>query len=870
FWTTVAVKKVNDVMRLQALVDKNKVVVTKAMIRDILCLDDAEGVECLLNEEFFTELARMGYEKPFTKLTLYKAFFLSQWKFLIHTIFQCMSAKRTSWNEFSSSMAFAVICISSGRKFNFFKYIFNRLVRNVDSPTKFYMYPCFLQLMIRKQVGDLSTHTIKYTPPALTQKVFANMRRVGKGFSGVETPLFEGMVVAHEVGEGVADEVHDEGVPAAGIVAEGDVSAANDEVSTIDEEPSIPSLTPPTLPPQPSHDIPSTSQRIDTSDDTVMDDVSNQGRMIADMDEDADVVLEEAKDVATDPKDDRDTDVQVNTDIQGRTAESQPKIYMIDLNHANKVLSMQKEESEPTELKEVVDIVTTTKIITKVVTAASTTITAVDVPIPAAITAAAPTLTAALSRRTKGVVIRDPEKSTTTTTTIIHSKAKSKDKEESRALKRINETPAAKAAKRQNLREEVEELKRHLQIVSNKDDDVYTEATPLARKDFEALWSLVKERFATTKPKNFSDDFLLMTLGAMFEKSDIHAQIWKNQRSVHGQAKVKSWKLLESCCVQIITFTTTQLILLVERTYPLTRFTLDQMLNNVRLEVEEESEVSLELLSYGVDAAMDFKEKHAKCLMLLVKDLVLSRQVDESKNPHDLPTMEPEDSLSIRDEHLDTISETESDEFIKSSFKNLVPNPSESEDDIKCDVPVCDNFTTFSNFLFDADDDFSSSDNEAFSDEDISKEIYSNPLFEEIISITINPHHFNAEYHLIESLLNHDSSIISSSSKINSLLDEFAGELILLKSIPPGIDEIDCDPEEEIRLIEILLYNNSSPCPPKEFIYENSDAEIESFSPSPIPVEDSDSLMEEIDLALLWMTRCHRALKMMTMTMKGI
>nr|GFB91425.1 hypothetical protein [Tanacetum cinerariifolium] len=85
----------------------------------------------------------------------------------------------------------------------------------------------------------------------------------------------------------------------------------------------------------------------------------------------------------------------------------------------------------------------------------------------------------------------------------------------------------------------------------------------------------------------------------------------KNQRSVHGQAKVKSWKLLESCGVQIITFTTTQLILLVEKRYPLTRFTLDQMLNNVRLEVEEESEVSLELLSYGVDAAMDFKEKHA-------------------------------------------------------------------------------------------------------------------------------------------------------------------------------------------------------------------------------------------------------------------
>nr|GEV51829.1 hypothetical protein [Tanacetum cinerariifolium] len=135
------------------------------------------------------------------------------------------------------------------------------------------------------------------------------------------------------------------------------------------------------------------------------------------------------------------------------------------------------------------------------------------------------------------------------------------------------------------------------QIVPNEDDDVYTEATPLTRKvsvvdyeiiemnnkpyykiiradgtyqlyisfltllrnferdDLEALWSLVKERFYTTKPKNFFDDFLLTTLGAMFEKLDAHAQIWKNQRTLHGQEKVKSWKLLESYGVQIITFT---------------------------------------------------------------------------------------------------------------------------------------------------------------------------------------------------------------------------------------------------------------------------------------------------------------------------
>nr|GEW01275.1 Gag-Pol polyprotein [Tanacetum cinerariifolium] len=130
-------------------------------------------------------------------------------------------------------------------------------------------------------------------------------------------------------------------------------------------------------------------------------------------------------------------------------------------------------------------------------------------------------------------------------------------------------------------------------------------------------------------------------------------------------------------------------------------------------------------------------------------------------------TKETKDSLIMGDEHLDTIPEKESDEFKKSSIKNLFPKP-KSEDEHECDMPVCDDFTTFFNLLFDSDDDFSS-----------------------------------------KSLPNQDSSIISS-SKIDSLLDEFAEEI------------------------------NS----------ENSDAVIESFSLSPIPFEDNDPFMKEIDLFL--------------------
>ncbi|GJT34108.1 hypothetical protein Tco_0924527 [Tanacetum coccineum] len=210
-----------------------------------------------------------------------------------------------------------------------------------------------------------------------------------------------------------------------------------------------------------------------------------------------------------------------------------------------------------------------------------------------------------------------------------------------------------------------------------------------------------------------------------------------------------------------------------------------------------------------------------------------------------LSTKEPEDSLLMGDEHLNTSTETESDEIIKSSVENLVLIPSESEvisdNESECYMPVCDDFMTFSNPLFDSDDDFSSNDDESFFDEDFPNEnfkIYSNPLFdEEIISSKIKPHHFNAESDLIESLLNRDISTVSY-PKIDSLLEEFSCELAHIDLIPPGIVDTDFDPKEEIRLIEELLYDNSSPRPPEESNSEISNATIESLSPSPILVED--------------------------------
>nr|GEZ96281.1 hypothetical protein [Tanacetum cinerariifolium] len=525
FWTTVAVKKVNDVIRLQALVDKKKVVVTEAKIREALRLDDAEGVECLPNEEVFAELARMGYEKPSTKLTFYKAFFSIQWKFLIHTILQCMSTKRTSWNEFSSSMASAVICLSS---------------------------------------GDLSTHTTKYTSPALTHKVLANMRRVGKGFSRVEKPLFEGMLVAHEVGEGVADEVHDKGVLAVGIVANGDVSAAN-------EEPSIPSPTPPTLPPQLSQDIPLTSQIAQALEITKLKqrvkklERRNKGRMIAEMDQDADAVLEEAKEVVDDAKDGQDADVQVNADIQGRTTESQEKIYKIDLDHANKVLSMQEEESELAELQEVVDIVTTTKLITKVVTTASTTITTADIQVHAAKTAAVSATTAA-PRRTKGVVIRDPEE-TTTTSAIIHTKAKSKGKGKWILIEEIIDW---------------DEVINHVKKKAKEDPAV---------KMYQAL-----KRKPQTEAQARKNMMIYLKNVAGFKMDYFKGMSYDDIRSIFK-----------------------------------TKFNTNMaFIRKKKEQIDEEESIALKRINETPTekAAKRLKEKHAKCLMLLVKDLVLSSQDD--------------------------------------------------------------------------------------------------------------------------------------------------------------------------------------------------------------------------------------------------
>ncbi|GJW99602.1 hypothetical protein Tco_0183516 [Tanacetum coccineum] len=210
-----------------------------------------------------------------------------------------------------------------------------------------------------------------------------------------------------------------------------------------------------------------------------------------------------------------------------------------------------------------------------------------------------------------------------------------------------------------------------------------------------------------------------------------------------------------------------------------------------------------------------------------------------------LPTMKPEDSLIMGDEDLSTIPEKKSDEFIKSSVEDLVPIPSDYEDtsnsDSKCELPFCDNFVTFSNPLFDANDDFTSSDDESLPENDVPKEnfkIYSNPLFEsddEYIFSDVN--HLSNEVLLdIESedsyvsKLDEPYFLVTPLSKLNE--DECfdpGGDFVLEEieacltsdSIPPGIDDADFDSKGDILLLEKLLNDDlSSPLPPKELNFE--------------------------------------------------
>ncbi|GJV00797.1 hypothetical protein Tco_1330067 [Tanacetum coccineum] len=199
FWETAfASTSENDEMEITATIDGRVKTITEASIRRHLKLEDSDGIPTLPNAEIFEQLALMGYAFDSDKLTFQKGHFSPQWRFLIHTILHCLSPKKTAWEQFSSNIATAIICLATNRTFNFSKMIFEGMLKNLDSRSKFLMYPRFIQIFLNNHKRHHLPHKRTYVAPTLTQKLFSNMRRVSNGYTGVDIPFFPTLLTAHE------------------------------------------------------------------------------------------------------------------------------------------------------------------------------------------------------------------------------------------------------------------------------------------------------------------------------------------------------------------------------------------------------------------------------------------------------------------------------------------------------------------------------------------------------------------------------------------------------------------------------------------------------------------------------------------------
>nr|GEZ04867.1 hypothetical protein [Tanacetum cinerariifolium] len=175
-----------------------------------LKVQDEEGISSLPDTELYENLTLMGYNiSPNQKFTFQKGQFSHQWKFLIHTIMQCLSPKSTRFNEFSSNIATALICLATNRTYNFSKMIFDGLVKNVNNKvSKFLMYQRFLTMCLRMTQFGQITHTQKYVVPFHTKKLFTTLRVNSPSFSGRIVPLFDVMLVHQGEDSGTPTEPH--------------------------------------------------------------------------------------------------------------------------------------------------------------------------------------------------------------------------------------------------------------------------------------------------------------------------------------------------------------------------------------------------------------------------------------------------------------------------------------------------------------------------------------------------------------------------------------------------------------------------------------------------------------------------------------
>ncbi|GJS70423.1 hypothetical protein Tco_0703264 [Tanacetum coccineum] len=188
FWqSAITTSNTDGSLEIRATIDTIRYTISEASIRDSLQLDDATGITMLPNADLFEGMGQIGYPTDGT-FTFWKSFFTPQWRFLVHHLLHCISSKSGGWDQFGSNIATALICLSSGRVYNFSKLIFDGMVANLKSKTKFLMYPRFLQMILNIQTENKTL----YLAVSLTKKIFGNMKR---GFRGAPRPLLPSMLL---------------------------------------------------------------------------------------------------------------------------------------------------------------------------------------------------------------------------------------------------------------------------------------------------------------------------------------------------------------------------------------------------------------------------------------------------------------------------------------------------------------------------------------------------------------------------------------------------------------------------------------------------------------------------------------------------
>ncbi|GKB04650.1 hypothetical protein Tco_0832845 [Tanacetum coccineum] len=439
-------------LTIQALVDRKKVIVIETSVRQALHLKDAKGTNCLPTTTIFAKLERMGYENLSQKLNFYKAFFSPQWKFLIHTILQCLSAKTTAWNEFSSTMASAITCLAINQIFNFSMYIFNNMVKNLEGGVKFLMYPS----SPTKHITDEATNEEHVSTPSYDPSQSGEDRMQPNELMDLCAKLSDRVLTLENTNTSQAAEI----------------ATLKERFKKLEKKRRSKTYKPRRL-----YKV-GLSRRIESSDDASLgaqDDASKQGRKIADLDADTEVNL------IDETQGRNDEDLMFDTGVlNGDEVFQEPMV-----NTATTTSSIPVSAADP--VTTAGEVVTTASVeIPKELTLDQTLI-EIKSAKPKAVTTATTTVTLASSRRkAKGIVFHDQEEHAPASIPIVSPSQipQAKDKGKAKMVK------PEKPLKKKDQIAINEEVARNLE--AQLQDELEEEERLLRQKEEEANIALIE------------------------------------------------------------------------------------------------------------------------------------------------------------------------------------------------------------------------------------------------------------------------------------------------------------------------------------------------------------------------------------------